>query len=79
MTDQRRRRRAELQLYSNEDEHAELELCAPEKWLANPAPDWSDAVSSRERLGLRQPSGALEVVGGRKRQRAGAVQDLAAI
>ena len=30
-------------------------------------------------LGVRQPSGALEAVGGRKRQRAGALQDLSAV
>ena len=36
-------------------------------------------AEARQRLGVRQPSGALEVVGGRKRQRAGALQDLSAV
>ena len=36
-------------------------------------------AQARQRPGVRQPSGALEVVGGRKRQRAGALQDLSAV
>ena len=36
-------------------------------------------AEARQRPGVRQPSGALEVVGGRKRQRPGALQDLSAV